>query len=104
MLSRIETMVLMGMDLPLPAIRRQMASAIDIIVHLGRLRDRSRKVLEITEMRGLDNGEFVLNPIFEFKEEGEEKNGLIKGSLKKTGRLAFVEKLQRSGLYDKSLI
>ena len=104
MLSRIETMVLMGMDLPLPAIRRQMASAIDIIVHLGRLRDKSRKVLEITEMIGLNNGEFVLNPLFSFVEEGETKRGLIKGNLKKTGKLSFTEKLQRRGLYDKSLI
>ena len=104
MLSRIETMVLMGMDLPLAAIRRQMASAIDIIVHLGRLRDRTRKVLEITEMIGLENGEFVLNPLFKFEEEGETKRGLIKGDLKKTGRLSFFEKLQRCGLYSKDLI
>lgn len=104
MLSRIETMVLMGMDLPLSAIRRQMASAIDIIIHLGRLRDRSRKVLEIAEMTGLSNGEFILNPIFRFSEEGETKHGLIKGTLKKTGILTYVEKLQRHGLYDKSVI
>ncbi|MCR5775609.1 MAG: CpaF family protein [Lachnospiraceae bacterium] len=104
MLSRIETMVLMGMDLPLPAIRRQMASAIDIIVHLGRLRDRSRKVLEISEMAGLAEGEFVLNPLFRFEEEGETKSGLIKGKLKKTGSLSYTEKLQRSGLYDKSIV
>ncbi len=104
MLSRIETMVLMGMDLPLPAIRRQMASAIDIIIHLGRLRDKSRKVLEITEMTGLVGGEFVLNPIFNFTEEGETKNGLIKGTLKKTGILSYTEKLKRHGLYDKSLV
>ena len=104
MLSRIETMVLMGMDLPLPAIRRQMASAIDIIIHLGRLRDKSRKVIEITEMTGLSNGEFTLNPIFRFTEEGETKHGLIKGNLKKTGTLSFIEKLQKHGLYDKSFV
>ena len=104
MLSRIETMVLMGMDLPLSAIRRQMASAIDIIIHLGRLRDKSRKVLEITEMTGLSNGEFTLNPIFRFTEEGETKHGIIKGNLKKTGTLSFVEKLQRHGLYNKSAV
>ena len=101
MLSRIETMVLMGMDLPLPAIRRQMASAIDIVIHLGRLRDRSRKVLQISEMKGLKEGEFLLEPIFEFREEGETKNGLVKGTLEKTGHLSFVEKLRRCGLYDK---
>lgn len=104
MLSRIETMVLMGMDLPLSAIRRQMASAIDIIIHLGRLRDRSRKVLEITELTGLSNGEFTLNPLFSFIEEGETKHGLIKGSLKKTGKLSYTEKLQRHGLYDKNSV
>ena len=104
MLSRIETMVLMGMDIPLPAIRRQMASAIDIIVHLGRMRDRSRKVLEITEMEGLENGEFKLNPIFTFKESGETKQGLVRGSLEKTGRLIYEEKLRRKGLYDKDCI
>ncbi len=104
MLSRIETMVLMGMDLPLSAIRRQMASAIDIIIHLGRLRDRSRKVLEITELTGLSNGEFTLNPLFSFIEEGETKHGLIKGSLKKTGKLSYIEKLQRHGLYDKNSV
>ncbi len=104
MLSRIETMVLMGMDLPLPAIRRQMASAIDIIVHLGRLRDKSRKVLEINEMIGLNDGEFVLNPLFSFVEEGETKRGFIKGNLKKTGTLSFTEKLQRRGLYNKGFI
>ena len=97
-------MVLMGMDLPLPAIRRQMASAIDIIIHLGRLRDKSRKVLEISEMSGLERGEFVLNPIYRFIEEGETKSGLIKGHLKKTGKLEFVEKLRRKGLYDKDLV
>ncbi len=104
MLSRIETMVLMGMDLPLPAIRRQMASAIDIIIHLGRLRDRSRKVLDISEMSGLKNGEFILNPIFRFVEEGETKSGLIKGHLEKTGKLEYTEKLKRKGLFDKSVV
>ena len=104
MLSRIETMVLMGMELPLPAIRRQMASAIDVIVHLGRLRDRSRKVLEISEMQGLEDGEFRLNPIYSFTEKGEDKHGLITGKLEKIGSLRYVEKLRRKGLYDKDCI
>ncbi len=104
MLSRIETMVLMGMDLPLPAIRRQMASAIDVIVHLGRLRDRSRKVLEISEMQGLEGGEFRLNQIYGFTEKGEDKHGLITGKLEKVGSLRYVEKLRRKGLYDKDCI
>ncbi|MDP4094490.1 MAG: CpaF family protein [Bacillota bacterium] len=66
MLSRIETMVLCGADLPLDAIRRQIASAINIIVHLGRVRDMSRKVLEISEVAGYRNGEYILNPLWAF--------------------------------------
>lgn len=104
MLSRIETMVLMGMDIPLPAVRRQMASAIDIIVHLGRMRDKSRRVLEITEMEGLENGEFKLNPIFRFREKGETRQGLVCGDLEKTGRLIYEEKLRRKGLYSEDNI
>ena len=72
MLSRLETMVLMGMDLPLPAIRRQIASGIDILVHLGRLRDKSRKVLEVTEVTGYQDGEILLQPIYIFEETGEK--------------------------------
>ena len=71
MLSRLENMVLMGMDLPLPAIRNQIASGVDIIVHLGRIRDKSRKVLEITEVVGCENGEIRLNPLYCFEELGE---------------------------------
>ena len=104
MLSRIETMVLMGMDIPLPAVRRQMASAIDIIVHLGRMRDKSRRVLEITEMEGLENGEFKLNPIFRFREKGETRQGLVCGDLEKTGRLIYEEKLRRKALYSEDNI
>ena len=73
MLSRLETMVLQGNDgLPLPAIRQQIASALDIIIHLSRLRDKSRRTMEITEVLGYENGEIQLNPLFVFKEtEGE---------------------------------
>ncbi len=89
MLSRLETMVLMaGMELPLAAIRRQIASAVDIIVHLGRLKDKSRKVLEITEITGYENGEITSSPLYSF--DGN--------SLKKTGSLKFTDKLERSGL------
>lgn len=76
MLSRLETMVLMGMDIPLPAIRRQIASGIDLIVHLGRLRDKSRRILEVTEVTGYEDGEILLQPIYIFEETGE-KNGKI---------------------------
>ena len=72
MLSRLETMVLMGMDIPLIAIRKQLASAIDIIVQLDRLRDKSRRVTEITEVVGYEDGEIRLNPLFVFKETAEE--------------------------------
>lgn len=81
MLSRLETMVLMGMELPLPAIQRQIASALDLIVHLGRLRDKSRKVLEVTEVLGYLEGEICLQTLYRFEEEGM-KNGRIEGSWK----------------------
>ena len=69
MLARLENMVLMGMELPLAAIRQQIASGVDIIVHLGRLRDKSRKVLEIVELTGYKNDEILLNPLFVFEEK-----------------------------------
>lgn len=96
MLSRLETMVLMGMELPLAAIRRQMASGIDIIVHLGRLRDKSRKVLEITEVLGYRNGEIDLAPIYIYEETGE-KNGKIQGIWKKVHEITHTEKLLAAG-------
>ena len=83
MLSRLENMVLMGMDLPLPAIRNQIASGVDIIVHLGRIRDKSRKVLEITEVVGCENGEIRLNPLYCFEELGESSEGNVVGKLQK---------------------
>ncbi len=96
-LSRLEMMVLMGMNLPLPAIRRQIASGIDIIVHLGRLRDRSRRVLEIAEVCGIEQGEIVLNPIYKFREFGEE-NGKVCGMLERTGKLEERGKLALAGV------
>lgn len=76
MLSRLETMVLMAAELPLPAVRSQIASAIDILVHLGRLRDGSRKVLEIVEVGTYADGEIQLNPLYRFEEEtGEADDG-----------------------------
>ncbi len=89
MLLRLEVMVLMaGMELPLTAIRRQIASAVDIIVHLGRLRDKSRKVLEITEIIGYQDGEILIRPVFQF--DGER--------LIRKNPLKYTEKLERSGL------
>ena len=97
MLNRLEALVLMGADIPLMAIRRQIASAIDIIVHLGRLRDRSRRVLEITEVLGVENNEITLNPIYKFLEEGEKEDKII-ATLKKENELYYTEKLYRAGL------
>ncbi len=97
MLSRLETMVLMGAEIPLPAIRQQIASGIDIIVQLGRLRDKSRKLLEITEVLGLENNEIQLNPLYRFKEL-EEVNGRIVGQWEKVGSLINQEKLAANGM------
>ena len=98
MLHRMETLVLTGMEIPLPAIRNQIASAIDIIVQLGRLRDKSRQVLEITEVTGVEGGEIILQPIFTFQEEEGNCSQKVKGKLCFTGnRLEHREKLQRSG-------
>ena len=98
MLSRLENMVLMGMDLPLPAIRNQIASGVDIIVHLGRIRDKSRKVLEITEVVGCENGEIRLNPLYYFEELGESSEGNVVGKLQKQGGLLHEGKLKAAGL------
>lgn len=83
MLSRLETMVLMGMDMPVSAIRQQISSAIDIIVHLGRLRDKSRRVLMIAEVGGILSGQIQLNTLFEFKERGENTCGKVEGELER---------------------
>lgn len=99
MLSRLENMILMGIEIPLEAIRQQIASGIDIIVHLGRLRDKTRKVLEIVEVRGFEQGEIVLSPLYRFEEEGETDGGKILGTLQKKGELVYVEKLQSAGLF-----
>lgn len=97
MIARLETMVLMGIELPLDAIRRQLASGIDIIVHLGRLRDKSRKMLEIAEVMGVENGEVVLQTLYEFKETGM-KNGKVTGVHEKKNELKNKEKWFRAGL------
>jgi len=97
MLSRIETMVLMGMDLPLPAIRQQIASGIDILVHLIRLRDRSRKVQGIYEVVGMSKGEVKIRPLYEFKEEGMDGGRIIGRLIKSEYPLENREKLEIRG-------
>ena len=99
MLSRLETMVLMGMDLPLPAIRRQIASGLDLIVHLGRLRDKSRKVLEVTEVLGYQDGEIQLQTLYRFEEEGM-KDGRLQGSWTKCHELSCRDKLLAAGYHE----
>ena len=98
MLSRLETMILMGMELPLPAIRRQIASGIDVLVHLGRLRDRSRKVLEISEVIDYIDGEIVLQPLYLFQEEECGKDGKVNGKLIRKNALSHREKLAACGM------
>ena len=97
MISRLETMVLGGADLPIGVVRQQIASAVDVIVHLSRYRDRSRKVAEICEISGLRDGEVELRTLFEFVEEGE-RNGVIQGGLQKREGLIHTEKLRFAGL------
>ncbi len=98
MLSRLETMILMGMDLPLSAIRGQLASGIDVIVHLGRLRDKSRKVLQVVEILDYKDDVIGTNVLYEFEEEGEDEQGRIIGSLKKRNPMEHKEKLRAAGL------
>ncbi len=100
MLSRIETMVLMGMEIPLAAVRGQIASGIDIVIHLGRLRDRTRKLLEICEIeREVDEvtGKIRTNRLFVFEEEGSGSEKVL-GKWRKTGELKATEKLLAAGL------
>lgn len=96
MLSRLETMVLMGMEIPLPAVQRQIASAIDIIVHLGRLRDKSRKVLQIVEVLGYEGEEIRLQTLYEFQER-EVVDGRIEGEWVKVNEIQKKEKLLAAG-------
>lgn len=87
----------MGIELPLDAVRRQIAAGIDMIVHLGRLRDKSRKVLEIVEIAGYKDGEIQLNPLYQFQETGE-KGGKVLGEFVCVGELMHKEKLLQQGV------
>ncbi|AHV96098.1 CpaF family protein [Paenibacillus sabinae] len=98
MISRLETMVLSGADLPVAVVRQQIGSAIDIFVHLARLRDRSRRVTEISEVMGLEGGEVKLNPLYAFRETGEG-DGRLKGELEACGNpLRNTAKLVMAGI------
>lgn len=99
MLRRLETMVLMGMELPVQAIRGQIASGIHILIHLGRLRDCSRKVLNIDEIDGMKDGEIQIHTIYRFTEiRQSEDEGKVIGTWEKTGILQNTEKLREAGL------
>lgn len=107
MLSRLETMVLRGAaDLPLPAVRKQISSAIDIIIHLSRLRDHSRKTMVISEVLGLDErGEIQMNPIFEFREDAGSTVHKVSGKLVRTeNRMVNTEKLFRAGFSEADIV
>lgn len=102
MLSRLETMVISGNNIPIDAIRQQIASAIDIIIQLSRLRDKSRRTLEITEVVDYVDGKFILNPLYKFVEHGEDKNGRIIGGLERTENpMKNTYKFHMAGLSDK---
>lgn len=96
MLSRLETMVLMGMDIPLLAVKQQIASSVDIVIHLSRMRDGSRKVMTICEVNGVKNNEIVLNTLYEYVETGMVR-GKLEGGLRKITDLIHIEKLLHSG-------
>ena len=100
MLSRLETMVLTGANFPIEAIRQQIGSAIDLIVHLGRLSDKSRKVLDIVELVGYQDGKYIINPLFRFEREQEELvNGKVVGSFKPLGnQMVHTEKFIMNGI------
>ncbi|MGX9930719.1 CpaF family protein [Virgibacillus salarius] len=101
MLSRLETMVLSGAELPIEVIRKQIGSAIDIMVHLSRLRDHSRRVMEISEVCGVENGEIIIKPLYVFEETGEDYRGNIIGKLQKTDhKLENTSKLKLTGKND----
>jgi len=97
MLHRLETMMMMGIDLPLTAISRQIASALDVIIHLGRIRDKSRKVLEIVEVLGYEEGKIQLQTLYKFEEEGT-KDGKVFGKHVKGEALVQRDKLLAAGL------
>ena len=90
--SRLETMVLMGMDMPLSAIRKQVASGFGLMIHLGRLKDGSRRILEIAQPIGFAEGEVLMRTIYRFESVGVSEDGKIQGELRKTGELAHEKR------------
>lgn len=102
MFSRLETMVLSGSQMPLDAIRQQIASAIDIMIHLARFRDKSRKVVEITEVLDYTDGSIRLNSLFNFEEKGEAEDGTVLGTLVRTeNSMQNLNKFKMAGITPK---
>lgn len=98
MMSRLETMVMSAAEMPVQVIRKQIASALDIVIHLSRFRDRSRRVTEICEVVGMEEGEIAVRPLYRFEEEGED-NGRVIGTLKRTDyKLQHTDKLRMAGI------
>lgn len=97
MLTRLETMVLMGAEMPVLAIRQQIASAVDVVIQLGRLRDKSRRCMEICEVLGLENGEYIMNTLYKFREDGY-KDSRVTGRLERVNRLINTSKMKDAGL------
>lgn len=101
MLSRMETMVLSGAELPIEVIRNQISSAVDIMVHLTRFRDHSRKIVQISEVLGMEDGKVKLSNLFEFRETGEDAKGKVLGGLERTeNKFQSISKLQLAGKSD----
>ena len=101
-ISRLENMFLMAAEIPIHAIRRQIASGVDLIVHLGRLRDKTRKILEITEIVGMEDEDIILNPLYSFCENREGSKEYVKGELKQIGKLVHTYKMENAGM-DKEI-
>jgi pilus assembly protein CpaF len=101
MLKRLETMVLMGCEMPLEAIRGQIASGIDILVHLSRMRDRTRKLISVTELVGYENGKYMLNELFRFQENGM-CDGKVYGEWVRCGTLSDRQKLETAGIKEEA--
>ena len=98
MLTRLENMILMSAEIPISAIRRQIASGVDLIIHLGRLRDKSRKVLEIVEVKDVIEDQIILNPLYVFRETEESKKEKVVGRLEQVGELIHTYKMETAGL------
>ncbi len=102
LLFRLENMIMMGMDIPLNAIRRQISSGVDVVIHLSRMRDRSRRVEEIQEIVGFEDDSILTNTLFAFEELGVDGQGRIVGALRKKGELVHNEKLKKAGIYKET--